>query len=232
MKGDPNGDCEVTTSDAVLAVNFALEVETPTEEQFAAADYNNSNDITVSDAVGIVNEALGRNSVEEGSAPARMLLGENYLKWNDQQLMLVNSTAFVGFQMDVTLDNGAVLNGVKLSERAAGLSIRYNRVSGNTWRIIAMSLQNKTISGNEGNLLKFDISGNSNINVNNIEFTDGAARAYTLGFNGEATGINSMSIDSANGDVYNVNGVRTNTMHKGMNIIRNANGEVNKVLVK
>lgn len=231
-KGDPNGDGEVTTSDAVLTVSFALEIETPTEKQFAAADYNNSNDITVSDAVGIVNEALGVNSSRSDVAPARMLGGDNYLMWNDQQLMLVNSTAFVAFQMDVTLDNGAVLNGVKLSERAAGLSVRYNRVGENTWRIIAISMQNRTISGNEGDLLKFDISGNSTINVSNVEFTDAAARAYALGFNGETTGISTVSSINADADIYNVNGVRSNTMRKGMNIIRNANGEVNKVLVK
>ena len=228
-KGDPTGDGEITTSDAVLTVSFALEIETPTEKQFAAADYNNSNDITVSDAVGIVNEALGKNSGDE-AAPARILGGDNYLTLNGKQLMLVNSMAFVAFQMDVTLDNGAVLNGVKLSERAAGLSVRYNKVGQNTWRIIAMSLQNKAISGNEGTLLSLDITGQGNVTVSDVEFTDAAGCAYKMG--SVVTGINSISIDTANGDIYTVNGVRANTMHKGMNIIRNANGEVNKVLVK
>jgi hypothetical protein len=229
-KGDPTGDGEITTSDAVLTVSFALEIETPTEKQFAAADYNNSNDITVSDAVGIVNEALGVNSSRGDVAPARMLGGDNYLTLNGKQLMLVNSMAFVAFQMDVTLDNGAVLNGVKLSERAAGLSVRYNKVGENTWRIIAMSMQNNAISGNEGTLLSLDITGQCNVTVNGVEFTDAAACAYKLG--SVVTGINSISIDTTNADIFNVNGVRTNTMHKGMNIIRNANGEVKKVLVK
>jgi len=69
--------------------------------------------------------------------------------------------------------------------------------------------------------------------VTNIEFADAAARAYVLGFNGEATGIDSVNNFNATGvDIYDVNGIRNNTLHKGMNIVRNANGEVKKVFVK
>jgi len=229
--GDASGDGQVTTSDAVVAVDFALEKSEPTPAQFKAADVNNSNDLTVSDAVGIVNIALEIDKQPE-AAGARMDNGINYLTLNGQTLSLTNTVSFAGFQMDVTLADGAQLNGVQLAERAAGLKVAINRISDNTWRIIAFSLQNNVISGNDGALLKLNIVGNSNINVTNIEFADAAARAYKLGFGGEATGISSVNGINADAEVYNMNGVRTNTMHKGMNIIRNANGEVKKVLVK
>jgi hypothetical protein len=133
--------------------------------------------------------------------------------------------------MDVTLADGAQFNGAQLSQRAAGMELSYNRIGENTWRIIAISLDGNTISGSEGDLLTLDIMGNSTVSVSNIEFADGEANAYALGFGG-ATGINSVYGVSADSDIYNLNGVRTNTMHKGMNIIRSANGEVKKVFVK
>ena len=156
----------------------------------------------------------------------------NYLTLVGQTLNLSNVTAFAGFQMDVTLADGALLNGAELADRAAGMMLGYNRISDNTWRIIALSLDETTMSGNEGALLKLDIFGNSNISVSNILFVDAAARAYRLDFMGETTGINGVKSISGDADIYNVNGVRTNTTSKGVNIIRNANGKVQKVFVK
>jgi len=233
LLGDANIDGEVTTSDAVLAVSFVLKAETPTEVQFLAADVDKSNDITVSDAKGIVNIALEIvPETEPETNGARMFGGDNYLTMDGQTVNLTNAIGFAGFQMDVTLTAGAQFNGVQLAERAAGMMLAYNRIGENTWRIIALSLDNSLISGNDGALLTLNIMGNGNISVNNVEFTDAAARAYVLGFNGEATGINSVNGNNAEADVYNMNGVRINTMHKGMNIIRNANGEVKKILIK
>lgn len=230
--GDVNDDGEVTTTDAVMAVDFALDKHTPTQAQFLAADVVKSDEITITDAVAIVNMALKLPDPNEEVNGARMNGGYGYLTMNGQSLNLTNAVSFVGFQMDVTLAEGTQFNGVQLAERAAGLNVAYNQVGENTWRIIAFSLQNNRISGNEGTLLTLDITGNSTVNVTNIEFADAAARAYVLDFNGEATGINGVYSNVAGSDIYNLNGVRSNTMQKGVNIIRNANGEVKKVFVK
>lgn len=234
--GDVNGDTEVTTTDAVMAVDFALGKSVPTTAQFNAAnvvkaDAGAEEAITVADAIGIVNIAL---EIPNGDPTAGARLfdeSNNFLTLNGQTLSLTNSTAFAGFQMDVTLAEGAQFNGAQLTERASNLNLVYNRIGENTWRIIALSLQGNTISGSNGALLTLDIMGNSTVSVSNIEFADAAANAYALGFGG-ATGINGVYGVSADSDIYNVNGVRTNTIHKGMNIIRNANGEVKKVFVK
>ena len=234
--GDVNGDTEVTTTDAVMAVDFALGKSVPTTAQFNAANVvkaaaGEDEAITVADAIGIVNIAIGKSN-DDPAAGARLFdEGNNFLTLNGKTLSLTNTTAFAGFQMDVTLAEGAQFNGAQLTERASNLKLVYNRIGENTWRIIALSLQGNTISGSNGALLTLDIMGNSTVSVSNIEFADAAANAYALGFGG-ATGINGVYGVSADSDIYNVNGVRTNTMHKGMNIIRNANGEVKKVFVK
>ena len=232
ITGDANRDGEVTTSDAVAAVNFALEKETPSEKAFKAADVNKSNSITVSDAVGIVNIALGKPAGDE-TATARGEKAEavNYLTMNGASLNLMNSTEFVGFQMDITLADGAQFNGVQLADRAADLQVIYNRISANTYRIIAFSTGNAAIEGNEGELFTLDIAGNHNINITNIEFADAAANAYAIGF-AETTGINGIFAGAANVESYTVGGVKNDKVRKGMNIVRTADGKVKKVFVK
>ena len=232
IAGDANRDGEVTTSDAVAAVNFALEKEVPSEKAFKAADVNKSNSITVSDAVGIVNIALGKPAGDE-AATARGEKAEavNYLTMNGASLNLMNSIEFVGFQMDVTLADGAQFNGVQLADRAADLQVIYNRISANTYRIIAFSTGNAAIEGNEGELFTLDIAGNHNINITNIEFADAAANAYAIGF-AETTGINGIFAGAANVESYTVGGVKNDKVRKGMNIVRTADGKVKKVFVK
>ena len=230
LAGDANLNGEVTTSDAVAAVSFALEKETPSAKAFKAADVDNSGNITVADAVAIVNIAL---EIPEPEATARGEMSEavNFLTMNGNALELMNTTTFVGFQMDVTLTNGAMLNGVSLAERAAGLQVAYNRIAENTYRIIAFSTSNVAIEGNEGELFSLDITGNANINITNIEFADAAARAYALGF-GETTGIKGIYAGATNVESYTVGGVKNDKLRKGMNIVRTADGKVKKVFVK
>jgi hypothetical protein len=214
----------------VAAVSFALGTETPSAKAFKAADVNNSGDITVTDAVAIVNIAL---EIPEPEATARGEKSEavNFLTMNGNALELMNTTEFVGFQMDVTLANGAMLNGVSLAERAAGLQVAYNRIADNTYRIIAFSTSNTAIEGNEGELFSLDITGNANINITNIEFADAAARAYALGF-GETTGIKGIYAGATNVESYTVGGVKNDKVRKGMNVVRTADGKVKKVFVK
>jgi len=232
IAGDANLDKTVTTSDAVAAVNFALEKEIPSEKAFKAADVNKSNSITVSDAVGIVNIALGKPAGDE-AATARGEKAEavNYLTMSGASLNLTNSTEFVGFQMDITLADGAQFNGVQLADRAADLQVIYNRIANNTYRIIAFSTGNAAIEGNEGELFSLDIAGNNNINITNIEFADAAAQAYALGF-GETTGINGIYAGATNVESYTVGGVKNDKVRKGMNVVRTADGKVKKIFVK
>jgi hypothetical protein len=226
--GDANLDGEVTTSDAVAAVTFALEKEVPSEKALKVADVNKSGNITVSDAVGIVNIALNA----ETPAPARgEMEAVNFLTKNGTSLNLINSTEFVGFQMDVTLAEGAMLNGVSLNDRAANLQVVYNRIAKNTYRIIAFSTGNAAIEGNEGELISLNITGNDNIAISNIEFADAAANAYALSLT-ETTGINGIYAGAANVESYTVGGVKNDKVRKGMNIVRTADGKVKKVLVK
>jgi hypothetical protein len=157
--------------------------------------------------------------------------GSNSLTLRGNELSLSNTTEFVAFQMDVTLNDGSLLNGVTLSDRASNLRIDYNRVGQNTWRIAAFSTENEAITRNSGKLVTFDISGDPTMTLTSIEFVDAYARQYPMGF-GDVTGINGMGYANSNADIYTIDGVKNNTMRKGVNVVRSAAGEVKKVLVK
>lgn len=233
VKGYPAGDAnlngEVTASDAILAVSFALETETPSPKAFKAADVNASGNITVSDAVGIVNIALSEVTSEPS---ARGDVAENNaLALNGNVLALANTTEFVAFQMDVTVAEGTQFRGVELASRAAGLIVSYNRVADNTYRVVAFSVNKNAIEAGEGAICTFDIVGNKNVQVTNIEFADAAARAYALVL-GETTRINGIAAGAAGAEYYSVGGVKSDKAQKGMNVVRTADGKVKKVLVK
>lgn len=229
LAGDANLDSEVTASDAIAAVSFALETETPSPKAFKAADVNASGNITVSDAVGIVNIALSEVTSEPS---ARGDVAENNaLALNGNVLALANTSEFVAFQMDVTVAEGTQFRGVELTSRAAGLNVSYNRVADNTYRVVAFSVNKNAIEAGEGAICTFDIVGNKNVQVTNIEFADAAARAYALVL-GETTRINGIAAGAADAEYYSVGGLKSDKAQKGMNVVRTADGKVKKVLVK
>ena len=227
--GDVNLDGEVTTSDAVATVDIALNDWYPGDKAFRAADVNYTGNITVSDVVGIVNIIL--NDYEWYIPLSRGEAGVNYLTQDGTTIGLMNTNEFVAFQMDVTLADGAVLNNVMMNQRAQGLNVRFSRLEGNTYRIMGFSMNKTAITGSEGELLKLDITGNQNVTISNVEFTDTAANAYALGVN-DATGINGIMAGDANADYYTVDGVKNNKMRKGMNVVKTADGKVRKMFVK
>jgi hypothetical protein len=191
--------------------------------------YDASGNITVSDAVGIVNIAL--NEVTSEPSARGDVAENNALALNGNVLALANTTEFVAFQMDVTVAEGTQFRGVELTSRAAGLNVSYNRVAYNTYRVVAFSVNKNAIEAGEGAICTFDIVGNKNVQVTNIEFADAAARAYALVL-GETTRINGIAAGAAGAEYYSVGGVKSDKAQKGMNVVRTADGKVKKVLVK
>jgi hypothetical protein len=69
-KGDPTGDGEVNVLDVLRTVNFALELMTPSDAEFAAADANHDGYVNVLDVIIIQNMALGISGASAGGTSA------------------------------------------------------------------------------------------------------------------------------------------------------------------
>ena len=57
--GDVNSDSVINILDVILLVNFIIEVNSPTENQFLASDLNEDNVLNVLDVINLVNSILG-----------------------------------------------------------------------------------------------------------------------------------------------------------------------------
>lgn len=229
VPGDANLNGEVTVSDAVLATSFVLQTVQPTEQQLKAADMDKSETIDVSDVMAIVNIILPDDEPQAGVRSAEAV--DNFITLSGTDISLSNTNAFAAFQMDVTLDDGAQLNDVRMASRASKLNLAYNRIDDNTYRVVGVAYDKQVIDGHNGQLLTLDVTGNSQVAVDNVIFVDTKAKAYAVGM-GHTTGISRVSTVAEGTDVYTVGGVKTTKLTKGLNVIRSANGEVRKVYVK
>ena len=75
------------------------------------------------------------------------------------------------------------------------------------------------------------MTGNSNVTIGNIEFTDTYAHGYALTL-GDATGIDSVNAADNSVEIYSIDGVRLNNLQKGLNVVKTADGQVRKVMMK
>jgi len=59
LYGDVNFDGQLNVTDIILMVNFVLNTQTPTEEEFLTADSNQDGILNILDVINIVSEILG-----------------------------------------------------------------------------------------------------------------------------------------------------------------------------
>jgi hypothetical protein len=220
--GDANLDSDVTVSDAVLTVSFALESATPNERQQYTADANEDGVITVTDAVSVIDIALGVEPAAGVKGIDAAVASNDYLVLNGAEISLINEMSYRGFQMDIAADGEVE---VELAARAAGLQIFKNKLANGNTRILAMSMNGGVIDAQEGLLLT--VKGAKDITISNVEFTGTDKVAYELGVQ-VVTGINGINADFAGESIYTLGGARVSKVQKGGVYIINGK----KMLVK
>lgn len=220
--GDANLDSDVTVSDAVLTVSFALEAATPNERQQYTADANEDGVITVTDAVSVIDLALGVEPAAGVKGLDAAVASNDYLVLNGAEISLINEMSYRGFQMDIAAEGEVE---VELAARAAGLQIFKNKLANGNTRILAMSMNGGVIDAQEGLLLT--VKGAKDITITNVEFTGTDKVAYELGVQ-VVTGINGINADFAGESIYTLGGARVSKIQKGGVYIINGK----KMLVK
>ena len=107
------------------------------------------------------------------------------------------------------------------------------------------SASNAFVQGTEGTIItayidarnladgQYSIKLSNSICFNLVDKYRFAESEYVFTYaNGTVTGINTISADAQNAKYYSVNGAIQNGPQKGVNIVKYANGEVKKVIVK
>ena len=239
VPGDLNNDGEISMDDFDLFVDELLDNDELWDaadvpelyEEYKKYDVNGDGRIDVADAQALINLALGLNI--DGTMP-------NYVR----QVYGVNEGAAQTLAtQSIQMSNGAtryILNLNRIGEYASFQMM----ISGN---VVNMSSSNaslrtkRTADGcrvlgfangnvfNDSELFVVDVIGEAQFS--NITLATTNATSVTIS-QAVATGIANMSVSSESEARYDLSGKQLNAPMKGVNIVRNANGTVRKVMVK
>ena len=233
LPGDPDGDGKVSINDVTAIIDIILSdsYDELTVEEFYTADTNGDGVINILDITAAINIIL--ETVPEGNEAKTRAANNDYLVADGTELSLINANAYTTFQMDITVADGATLNDVVLADRAADLQVAFSQISDNTYRVVVASLQNRTIMGNEGLLINLDITGDQTAEYSNVLFSDVYARGYVLPIVSDATAIAAIKANvDADCQIFTMGGAQINSLQKGINIVKYADGSTKKLFVK
>ena len=218
-----------------------------------AADVNDDGSINVADLTKLTNKIMGYNTMEVSQVAPRVRLAEPAMTQTEESvemnmeevggtkrvaILLKNVNPYVACQMDVTLPAGVTLLGESLGGSADDHQLYSNTLAdGTTHRIVVSSLQNKELNANGEALVYLEVSGRaaSKMTVGNVLAAAADGVLYSIGGSGEGgvTGINGVQANpSMKEKIYSVGGQIMDKFTRGINIIRNADGSVKKVLKK
>ena len=242
--GDVDGDTEVDINDYNRLLLYLKQPSTkPTKESdpelFARLDVNGDGRISISDAAAVINciwydgNPFGPDGARQMSASEETLMAESSMADGRQRvaLSLSSENAYVGYQFDVVLPEGATIAGVQLAERSAGHSVVIGDKGNGVATVVVSSATNKVLAGTDGVLLYIDVEGSGQVQLENVEFADVSAQAHELAVAGaQTTGIAGVKAAEDDEQVFGIGGRLMNAVKKGINIIRRADGTTKKVI--
>ena len=225
------GTGEVSDDDIAAFMDAFLADELPSSADplFAVYDANGDGVLNIADAQAIMNLSAGLNAdgtVPGGDlsrameAPAGNLTVETESLMNGVTRLTLNfegNFEYTGFQMDVK-------GGEVLSESSMNNSLRANTLADGTRRIAAIG----TANGN-GQVVVIETKGQ--VELTNVALTTADAKGIVFTLD-NATGIYGINADNSNNTIYDLGGKIVNGMKKGVNIIRDAFGNVKKAILK
>lgn len=247
VPGDVELDNEVSAVDVQQVIAWIGEDMTfddlvaSSPRQAYAADVNGDSKINIADVVAISNIVL--NDLNNPSQAPRLLvkgvqtaaennltvaLGETVDGVREYAVMINNTTAFVGGQLDINVGAGMEIVDIELTERGAAHKLyRFDNNSGA--RVVIASMANDELRGNSGAMLIVRTRGAGKLTVGNAVFADINATAYGLAGEGMSA-IDSIgeSFRNAKERIYNVAGQALDRIQRGVNIIRKSDGTTTK----
>ena len=248
--GDIDENGKVDIDDLSLIRDMILEKiadEELTEEMKKAADLNGDGKVSVVDLV-IINNVIVFNNPDGPVANSLMsarstAMNPGYLDMQmsaDRLGIALNSDmAFAAIQMDVMLPAGVSLSDVTFAGASEKVIVASNSLNNGACRIVMYTSDNSSILLGATQLLELYIAGegSGDITVDNIFAATAKGEGYQLAaVSGNHTISTAISGVETYGDskyaVCGINGVKSNTLKKGVNIVRDNNGNVKKIQVK
>ena len=168
--GDVNNDGSVSVTDVGCAINYILE-QVPSPFVFEAADMNGDNSVSVTDVGMIINIILsdGASRLERNGLERNENNGNNFkpslslMPVNEgYELQLENKDAYIGFQFDVELAEGATISDMRLASADDNDHVlTYRQLDNGKWRVVCYSPSNSTFVADDTPMLTITIVGNA-----------------------------------------------------------------------
>lgn len=210
IKGDVNNSGDITVADVVTTARYILNYN-PEPFVFEAADMNGDSKITITDVVKIANLILDQDYEEPTTlrSTAPNMAGDRMsgeMKHNTVSIYLDNEADYTAMQMDLTLPEGMTASDFALGERASDLGLIVKDRGNGKVRVLAYTPELKTIKGNEGTVLTFNVRGAmGEILVDHIEMVNLEGKAVRLdAFNITANNPTALNELTAGKSIANV----------------------------
>lgn len=199
IKGDANMSGGITIADVVVTAKYIL-FQNPEPFNLEAADMNGDGKITITDVVKIANLVLDQDYDEPtnmrmmtSNVVGDRMSGE--VIGNTVCINLDNDMEYTALQLDLTLPEGMTASDFALTERASSLGLSMKDKGNGKIRVLAYTPNLKTIKGNEGTFLTFNVDGTrGDIMVDRIE---------VVNLNGESTHLQGFTINANNPTALN-----------------------------
>ena len=217
IMGDVDASGEITVADVVQTARYILNYN-PEPFIFDAADINGDGKITITDVVKIAHLVLDQDYDE----PTKLMTtsdnsGERMggeMSQNVVAITLENDEEYPAFQLDLTLPEGMTASDFALAERANGLGLMVKDRGNGKMRVVGYAADLKTIKGNDGSVLTFNVAGEGEILVDRIQLvtTEGLTvrpSGFTIAKN-NATTVNELVVGKtiAQVEYFNLAGQR------------------------
>ena len=225
IPGDINGDSDVDVADIVAEIDKVLEGSTDT-----AYDMNSDGAVDVADIVAVIDYVLSYvGTSQPNNAPARRAKNDNQATDSGIlsaqadaegiRLSLDSEQTYTAFQFVLTLPDGASLTDVVPdADRMDGHTLRFYKLSDNSFFILGYASDNHEFYGTQGTLLRMmaDVSEDGTASISDVRFATASGESHRLQglaidltAYGTATGISEVKSERVKEEkVFDISGRR------------------------
>ena len=218
VAGDLNNDGGVNIADIVLIIDV-MSGENNDASMRQIADITGDGDVNIADIIAAIDLMIAQTGGSSpNNAPARMATMQRNgdyitarMEGDVMSIGLNNVNDYTAFQMTVTLPEGASISDIKLDEGRCGKHVAsVSQLNDRQYLVTAYSLSNKRLNGSAGKLFSLHTERlNGEATISDVIFATPEAKPCLLDgatVMGTATGIGGIDSQSADSNVYDLQG--------------------------
>ena len=218
VAGDLNNDGGVNIADIVLIIDV-MSGENNDASMRLIADITGDGDVNIADIIAAIDLMIAQTGGSSpNNAPARMATmernGDYITARMDGDVMSIglnNVNDYTAFQMTVTLPEGASISDIVPDEGRCGKHVAsVSQLNDRQYLVTAYSLSNKRLNGSAGKLFSLHTERfNGEATISDVIFATPEAKPCLLDgatVMGTATGIGGIDSQSADSNVYDLQG--------------------------